>query len=48
MYGGKRAKDVNTLQFNKFTEKQNIEKKISGLFSLADLPSHSKASLLTC
>ena len=27
MYGGKRAKDVNTLQFNKFTEKQNIEKK---------------------
>ena len=25
MNGGKRAKDVNTLQFNKFTEKQNIE-----------------------
>ena len=48
MYGGKCAKDVNILQFNKFTEKQNIEKKICGLVSLANLPSHSKASHLTC
>ena len=48
MYGGKCATDVNILQFNKFTEKQNIEKKICGLLSLANLPSHSKASHLTC
>ena len=46
MYGGKRAKDVNTLQSNKFTEKQNIEKKNVDLSALPTCQATLKLHIL--
>ena len=46
MYGGGHAKDVNTLQFNKFTEKQKRENKYVDLSALPPCQATLKLHIL--